>query len=297
MAWHRLRARLPLPDEATRFRMEQGQEVGALARTLYPDGLLVAPPAEMDATVATQVLIADGAHQTLFEAMFESGPFVAKADILSREAGGWHLLEVKSSFSDSTSIREYVDDLAYTAMVLESTGLAVSKTSLVLLSREFRHGMSADRLFAIVEKTDEAMPRAATFRESADAVAQALLGEAHPEPVLVSACRKCEFFATACLGTGHAHTVIELPNLHHTKLRTLSAQGIIGLRDVPDSVGLTERQQRVKDAAVFGQVVVEPGLGPALETIQWPCHYLDFETVATVMPLYEGHGCHQQILT
>jgi hypothetical protein len=29
----------------------------------------------------------------------------------------------------------------------------------------------------------------------------------------------------------------------------------------------------------------------------WPCHYLDFETVATVLPLYEGHCCHQQVLT
>jgi len=34
-----------------------------------------------------------------------------------------------------------------------------------------------------------------------------------------------------------------------------------------------------------------------LDTITWPCHYLDFETVATTLPLHPGYGCHQQVLT
>lgn len=39
-------------------------------------------------------------------------------------------------------------------------------------------------------------------------------------------------------------------------------------------------------------------LGPAeLAAIDPPYYYLDFETVATVLPLYDGHSCHQQVLT
>ena len=297
MAWYGLRVETPPPDEATRFRMQQGQEVGALARGLYPNGIQVSRTAQMSAAETTQALISDGSNPSLFEATFESGPFVAKADILSREGGGWHLLEVKSSFSDSASIKDYVDDLAYTAMVLRRAGLAVVKTSLVLLSRDYRHGLGVDRLFAIVDKTEDVDLRAAKFEETADAVADALLGEARPAPVLVSACRRCDFFAKECLGSGHKHTVVELPNLHHTKLRKLSTEGIIGLSDVPADFTLSDRQQRVKDAAVSEQIFIDGGLGTALQSIQWPCHYLDFETVATVMPLYDGHGCHQQVLT
>jgi len=40
MAWHAFRAASAPPNEADRFRMEQGQEVGALARKLYADGIL-----------------------------------------------------------------------------------------------------------------------------------------------------------------------------------------------------------------------------------------------------------------
>ena len=39
------------------------------------------------------------------------------------------------------------------------------------------------------------------------------------------------------------------------------------------------------------------GLDLALAASKWPCHYLDFETVATTLPLYDGYGCHDQVLT
>ena len=69
------------------------------------------------------------------------------------------------------------------------------------------------------------------------------------------------------------------------------------IADVPADFELNETQQRVKTAAETGRPFVSPTLGDALATIEWPCHYLDFETVASTMPLYHGHGCHRQVLT
>jgi len=83
--------------------------------------------------------------QTFFEATVSAGPFVAKADILRRQNVGWHVLEVKSSFSDTGSINELIDDLAYTVMVFRRAGFSVAKASLVLLSRGYRFGDSPDR--------------------------------------------------------------------------------------------------------------------------------------------------------
>ena len=41
MAWHALRANAVVPTEAEQFRMQQGQEIGALARKLYPDSVMI----------------------------------------------------------------------------------------------------------------------------------------------------------------------------------------------------------------------------------------------------------------
>ena len=117
-------------------------------------------------------------------------------------------------------------------------------------------------------------------------------------PALVSACRECNYFDNRCLGAGIVHTVLEIPGLHHKKLKRLSAEGTIDLSRIPDDLELNDRQQRAMNAALSGRpIIMATGLAAALAGISWPCHYLDFETVATAMPLYEGHACHQQVLT
>jgi hypothetical protein len=296
MAWHGLRAAATAPGEAGLFRMQQGQEIGALARQLHPDGILITRTNGKTSADTTLELLADGSKETFFEATVLAPPFITKADILRRMNGAWHVLEVKSRFSDG-KLDELVDDLAYTVMIFRRAGLPVARASLVLLSREFRFGGGPERLFAIVDTTADVMERAKEFDGAADAIAKMLFHDVEPQPALVSACRECDFFDEQCIGAGITHTVLEIPGLHHKKLKRLSAEGIIDLSLIPDDLELNERQQRARDAALSGNTIVDPGLAEALAGIVWPCHYLDFETVATFLPLYDGHGCHQQVLT
>ena len=277
--------------------MEQGQEVGALGRALYPEGILICSKNGKSPAQITQELISDQNHKTFFEATVHAAPFVAKADILRREDSVWHVLEVKSSFSDSGAIDELVSDLAYTVTVFRRGGLPIERASLLLLSRQFRFGDGPEKLFDIVDCTDEVLDRVVKFNRSADVIAKALFRDTPPPAVLRPACRDCDFFDTKCLGTGIAHTVLEIPGLHHKKLKRLSDEGIIDLSQIPDDLCLNDRQMRAEEAVLSGKVIVDDVLGTALSAIAWPCHYLDFETVATVLPLYQGHGCHQQVLT
>jgi Domain of unknown function(DUF2779) len=91
--------------------------------------------------------------------------------------------------------------------------------------------------------------------------------------------------------------VLEIPGLHHTKLERLSAAGIIDLSKLPNDLNLNDRQESARTATIAGTLSVKPGLVAALHSIQWPCYYLDFETIATVMPAYHSHGCHRQVVT
>ena len=289
MAWHAFRSTPAPPDEADRFRMRQGQEIGALARKLYSSGVLVLPKNGESAIAVTQQLIAQPV-ETIFEAAFGTGPFVAKADILRSADGAWHVLEVKSSFSDTASLDDLVDDLAYTVMVLKRSRLRIGKASLVLLSRQYRFGDGPERLFETVDVTGDVLARAAEFDSAADGLAAALFHDTRPEPRLATVCRDCAVFGDVCLGAGLDHTVLEITGLQPKKLLRLVADGIVDLADLPDDLKLNDRQQRAVKASLSRQLYVENGLGDSLSAITWPCHYLDFETVATVLPLYDGHG-------
>jgi hypothetical protein len=295
-AWYGLREEISAPDEAARFRMEQGQEVGALARKLYPEGVMAGKSSAQSGAHLTYELINAGAD-TLFEPTFSLPPFTAKADVLKRVNGAWHVLEVKSSFSDTSQMDDLVDDLAYTVWILSKAGIRIGRASLLLLSREYRFGGSPEQLFEVVDKTPEAITRAAEFEEAKSAMLAALFSYDPPKAKLSSACRQCKRFGNSCLHTDATHTVLEIPQLHHTKLKKLSDAGVIDLADVPADLKLNERQQRMMSSALSGNIVVEASLEGALAAVVWPCHYLDFETIATVLPLYPGHGCHKQILT
>ncbi len=225
MAWYGLRAGSTSPTEAELFRMEQGLEIGSRARELYPNGIVVATSGGRSPAEITQELIADPSIETLFEAALEVSPFVARADVLKRQGEAWHVLEVKSNFSDTSEMTGLIDDLAYTVMVLQRAGLPVARASLVLLSRDYRFGDGTNRLFEVVDKTTEVSDRATEFEEAADSVAGVLLDQTRPIPVLVSACRSCAVYEDRCLGSGLAHTVLELTGLHHTKLKRLSSDG------------------------------------------------------------------------
>jgi hypothetical protein len=297
MAWHAMRAEPSPLDDAERFRMEQGQEIGVLARKLFPDGVLIPAGSAHASAARTQEHIRE--RRTIFEATAFAPPLVARADILTPVNGGWHVLEVKSSFSDKAKkeLDELTEDLAYTVMVFRRSGLPVVRASLLLLSREYRFGDEPGRLFDVVDRTPDALARAAAFGAVAGEWASALFREDPPEPKLGSVCRDCAVFGDRCVGAGHAHTVLEIPGLHYKKLQQLAADGVVDLAHLPDDLKLNERQQRAVKAANSGELVVDGDLAGALATLTWPCYYLDFETVATFLPLYEGRRCHEQVLT
>lgn len=268
--------------------MQQGQEVGELAKTLFPGGVVASGDDWRQ-------------HQDesacFFEARFESDGFVARADILVRLLDGWHVVEVKSSFADTKSIDELVDDLAYTVMVAEKS-VTVTRASLLLLSRDYQYGDPPTSLFEERDVSEGAFSRAAAFRQSEEQVRNALSDCGPPAARLKSACRQCAWFAAECLGRDVEHSVLELPNLHQSKLEALASRSVVSLSDLPENFALTDTQARVRDAVLTRRPVVsKKSLREALESVEWPCHYLDFETVATVLPLFPGLRCHEQVLT
>ena len=154
------------------------------------------------------------------------------------------------------------------------------------------------QLFVPVDKTGEVDERAQVFEQQADALAAAVLADDPPPPTLNPACWGCNFFEASCLGRGRGHTVVELPRLHTARKGALCAQGVIDIADIPDDLQLNDMQQRARAAMESGEIAAETeGLAAALAAIEWPCHYLDFETVKTTLPLYDEYACHAQVLT
>ncbi len=276
-----------------KFRMEQGIEIGRRARELYPGGLLIDDTDLVAASRQTERLMNDPNVSIILEGAFLVDGFVARADILRRKGKGWHLVEVKSSVNDR---EEFIDDMAYTAMVIDRCGFNISTVSLLLVSKDFRLGMENEELFLEIEHTDEVLARVEEFKHFWQQVEEITRATVKPEAKLVFECRKCGLF-TDCLGKDIENHIFDIPRISQSKFDGLTELGIICIEDIPDRFPLTENQARVKDCVQTKNPFVGDGLKSQLASILWPAYYLDFETVMTAIPLYPDIAPYTQIPT
>jgi hypothetical protein len=111
-------------DTLTRFQF--GHDVGARARFVIPEGVMVEDVPDMQAALdRTAELIARRPIQPIFEATFQREDVLVRVDILEPDAqGGWRAIEVKAS----SRVRAYhLADLATQVWVMQGCGVTISR--------------------------------------------------------------------------------------------------------------------------------------------------------------------------
>jgi len=117
------------PDGAAEAIIEQGREVGLLARELFPGGVEVRSDGGLDQAIrATRELTANREVPAIFEGTFEHSGVLVRVDILHRRRDKrWRLIEVKST----TDVRDHhVGDVAIQHRVVTRSGVDLAASCL-----------------------------------------------------------------------------------------------------------------------------------------------------------------------
>jgi hypothetical protein len=279
------------PDEATQAKLDQGIEVGRLARGMFPDGVLVEAEHTELAKALTQTsrLVADG--KDIFEATFDHQKVLVRVDVLQRigKSKRWRLIEVKSS----ASLKDYhLPDVVIQRFVLEGLGFKVAPC-VMLLNREYVYnGQSYDlsALFKIAEveaETDPLMEGVpAEVRAQLKMLAKDRAPEIEPGPQCTNPF-ECEFFDVCNKPVPPDH-VSCLPRLSESKFKRLAALGVARIRDIPAGFPLTETQQHAFAAVVSGRAWFGRDLRKKLQELKFPLYFMDFETLGPAIPRFAG---------
>jgi hypothetical protein len=115
--------------------IEQGREVGLLARQMFPGGVAVEGRDREEAIRMTRELIANPAVPVIFEGAFEHRDVFVRVDILHRRRDQrWRLIEVKSA----TDVKDHhFDDVAIQHRVVTRSGVDVAASCLAHVSRDY----------------------------------------------------------------------------------------------------------------------------------------------------------------
>ena len=288
------------PADAGREALARaGLEVGALARRRFPGGVLVAAGEFEEAVAATAGLVADPTVPALYEGAFAWGGARIRVDVLRRlDGGAFELLEVKTA----TRVREHHEvDLAFQLAVLEDAGLAIARTLLVVLDRDYVHPGGApdlERLFLVADLTDKARAHLPAVRRRLGEMRAVVDAGVLPAIAVGPQCLapyRCPFFAHCHVG-GPDHPLTDLPRLTPDQLAEMIGFGFADIREVPlDFPTLTPVQRRACVAVRAGQAVRDPGLVERLAGIRLPAHFVDFETFAPAVPVYPGTSPFEQV--
>src|SRR2546423_2072173 len=273
------------PDKVLQDRFDQGAQVGTLAQGTFPGGVLIDLPhtAVEQRVKLTRKLIDDGAP-AIFEASFLADNTFVAVDILTPQEGGFHLTEVKSSSSQK---EEHLPDAAVQVHVLSRSGIHITGVDVMHLNKEC-HFPDLSNLFERTDVTAAVQPLLGKVGWQIDALLQMLDGPL-PDIAIGLQCHEpydCPFMER-CWPKDPDH-IMRLYRIGPKKGCDFLLTGVNRISDLPFTQKLNVTQKRQIRAMKEGRIVVEPGLGKALEAFDGRLGFLDFETIQRAVPVWPG---------
>jgi hypothetical protein len=294
---------LPPPDAGLEEVFALGREVDDLARALFPGGVEAGGFGETGWRRFQALARGDGQvfyQPTVVAPAAGTGDLLTcRADIVVRRGEAWDVHEVKSG----THVKEdHCYDLAFQREAFEAAGLAVSRTYLVHVNRDYVRGGEVDarRLLMSEDVTREVdavrtevrrlIPKALAAA-AARAVTPALIREC------VEADGDCEFAPALLAALDGAERAATLGALPDSTLRALLAGGL-----VTEDALAAERLESLRAGGYAHPVPPRVNVGlfrrelaAELAALAYPLYYLDYETYSPAVPRYDGYRPYERV--
>jgi hypothetical protein len=288
------------PDAASEAVIEQGREVGMLARQLFPGGVEVRSAGGLDQAIrATRELIGNRDVPAIFEGTFEHDGVLVRVDILRRRRDGrFRLIEVKST----TDVKDHhLDDVAIQHRVVSRSGIDLAASCLAHVNRDYVSqggGIDVNAFFKIrnvtrrVEKLQPKLPSMlrSQFRVLGMAEAPRIATGPHCSHPIT-----CEFFDYCSPPLPDDH-ILKLPRIHASEAAKLAALGIQSIREIPENYPLSARLRRACTSVQTGTPWFGPVLKEEFGKLKYPLYFADFETVSPAIPRFAGMRPYDHIL-
>lgn len=291
----------PPVDAAKQALFDSGNEVGDWAKKCFPAGVEVTEPyfKAREGADATAALISAG-HEVIFEAtaIHAIDGTYSLIDILRKVSGAdaWDMIEVKGS----TGVKDYhSDDMSFQYRVFTGAGYRINRCFMMLIDNEYvrRGGIDPQRLFKMEEITADVLGQQPDIEAAVLTMKSVCESKDEPQASIGARCFKpfdCDYMKHCWNGvpdysiynvfTGKkADEIVE--SLGSYEVKSLTAELM--------PAGAKAKYVR---SYISGEVYSEPAnIRGFLQGLQYPLYYLDYETIAAAIPLFEGTRPFQAI--
>lgn len=286
--------------------IETGNEVEAVARGLFPTGILIEGRDDQSQNETTRLLAeaqAAGSPAAIFQPVFLKDGFLAAVDVLQYDPAlhSWNIYEIKASNQIKEKLHLY--DLAFQVDLLRRAGVKVGTINLLHLNPDYVRSGELDivKLFAIDDVTETVT--AMLGEVDTDMLEAQCYLSAEKEPSGPCSCiykGRSSHCTTFSYSNPHipeysVHDIARI-GVSRAKLTELIDGSIYTLDQVPESVKLSEIQANQVATYVTKRPIIRTDkIAEELGSLIFPLYFLDYETFPCAIPRFDGFSPYQQI--
>lgn len=305
-------------DPSLQAQLDQGNEVGDLAMQHFGNFVEVTTTSRGKLDLAamikkTQQCMKDGV-ENICEASFDYKGNYCAVDILHKDGQGWAIYEVKSTSAepgklDKSKIAPYLPDIAYQTWVLEQCGVKVTGSYLLCLNSNYRRGKTLDlkELFLTLNLSQVIAEEYQLVDGTVKQAQKIINSKTEPNFDLSENCKKpykCAFWDyctrhlpkpsvfdvySGAVGCKKDDCFYFDQKLAHYRAGRVSFKDLVG-----QPLGNIQRMQ-VENTMNNTKEIDKDGIRKFLSQLSLPLYFLDFETMQSVVPQFEGSKPYQQI--
>lgn len=293
--------RLPPEDEQTMAKFEGGHEFEAIAEKIFKDGFKLSFSGYEEykqLTSKTKQAIDDG-HKIILQAKFEFENLACICDVVEfKENNIIHLYEIKSS----TKVKiDHHYDLAFQTQVIEKSGYTVEKIGLVHVNNRFVKNGEIDpkKITTVVDITQEVKDLKSTTekytKKALETISQINCPDLSP-----SFCRLGSYDDWMKIYSYNINidedSFFNLTHLDAKLVKKFEDLGIKTLSEIDNSTIYNPKQFRQLSAYKIKKPIINLDLiKQFLNNLQYPLYFLDYETLMSGVPYFDGTSPYTQI--
>ena len=289
---------------------DQGKMVESYFYKLFPHSVKV--ESRLDQAVEDTQQLFDVGEQSIQQAAFYADGLFAQCDLVTLNGNYVDLYEIKSSSKSQaltsehnsflTTRADHLWDALFQTEVIKRSGYSIRKVFLVELNKEYEKSgeLEIRDLFVITDITNELEPLEAEIQEEISFAKEQLSIKNPPSTcdcVYKSRNRQCAAFPIMhpeMLG----YTVHELVRIGNSpkRLEALVDEGHLKISEVPITLELLAAHRDQITSFQNDEVIIRTEqLSRFLDRLTYPIYFLDYETYAPGIPVFDGTKPYQQV--
>jgi hypothetical protein len=301
------KSKIPIPDEDLQARFDEGTLFEEYAEKLFPNAVKLGykDDGEFSGTKyyglpeLTEAELQKGT-KILMQGRLEVDNLTSIFDVLERVGENtFDLYEIKSS----TSVKpEHIPDLAFQTIVLEKAGLSIRNMFVLHVNDEYEKKgeikpKEISKKTEVTEGVRSAIPETLENIEKAfEVLTLKEIPDTSPRFLKQGSLDEWLEILSLVKGDLSRYSIYKLSRITPQKIGMLEDMGVEVMNDIPPDFELSEGQERQVETTKSGeQKIDKEEIREFLSNFEFPLYFFDYETLAGVIPTFDGTRPYQQV--